>query len=80
MLRDGLERGTECAYLPLMVNSVDEHEIPAGWLESLAISEAQLAAGQTVPAEAVRQRILDSIARLEAGQSSAPKRVATSSR
>jgi hypothetical protein len=41
-------------------------EPPAGWLEALARSEAELAAGPTVPAEAVHQRIRDAIARIEA--------------
>ena len=39
---------------------------PAGWLESLERSEAQLAAGQVVSAAAVRQQLRDSIARMEA--------------
>ena len=41
-----------------------EHQIeaPAGWLEALAESEAQLAAGQIVPGE----EVLESIDRLEA--------------
>jgi hypothetical protein len=41
-------------------------EAPAGWLQALAESEAELAAGLTVPGEAVRQRVCDAIARLEA--------------
>lgn len=40
--------------------------VPAGWLEALARSEAELAAGLTVPGEAVRQRLHAAIARLEA--------------
>jgi hypothetical protein len=40
--------------------------VPAGWLDDLAESEAELAAGLTVPGEAVRQRLHDAIARLEA--------------
>jgi len=46
-------------------------EVPASWLEALAESEAELAAGQTVPGEVVRQRLLDSIARIEAKQAAA---------
>jgi hypothetical protein len=42
--------------------------VPAGWLEALAKSEAQLAAGLTVPGEAVRRRLHDALARLEARQ------------
>jgi hypothetical protein len=39
---------------------------PAGWLEALQRSEAQLAAGQTVPGDAVMRELQESIARLEA--------------
>jgi len=39
---------------------------PADWLADLEVSEAQLAAGQTVPIEPALQRLRDSIARLEA--------------
>ena len=39
--------------------------VPAGWLEVLARSDAELAAGQTVPAAAVHRRIRDCIARIE---------------
>jgi len=39
---------------------------PAGWLESLERSEVQLAVGQVVSGAAVRQRLRDSIARMEA--------------
>jgi len=49
-------------------------EAPAGWLEAIAESEAELAAGLTVPGDVVRQRLLDSIARIEA------KRAATEQR
>jgi hypothetical protein len=41
---------------------------PAGWLESLAISEAELAAGKTVPAGPIFQRLQDSIDELEKAQ------------
>lgn len=40
--------------------------VPAEWLEALARSDAELAAGLTVPAEAVHRRIRESIARMEA--------------
>ncbi|HUB14921.1 MAG TPA: hypothetical protein VMB34_23430 [Acetobacteraceae bacterium] len=39
---------------------------PAGWLEILEESEAELAAGLTVSAETVHRRIRDAIARIEA--------------
>ena len=41
---------------------------PDGWLEALAESEADLAAGRIVPGETVRRGIRDAIARLEAKQ------------
>jgi hypothetical protein len=41
---------------------------PAGWLEILEESEAELAAGLTVPGKVVRQMLRDSLARLEAKQ------------
>ena len=53
---------------------------PPGWLEALAESEAELAAGQTVPGEVVRRRLRDSIARLEAKQAAGPNRGAASRR
>jgi len=55
-------------------------EAPPGWLEALDESEAELAAGQTVPGEAVHQRIRDSLTRTEAKRAAAPKRGATSRR
>jgi len=39
---------------------------PADWLESLERSEADLAAGRTVPLEPVLERMRDSIKRMEA--------------
>jgi hypothetical protein len=63
-----------------MADDRNHAEIPAGWLEALARSEAQLAAGQIVPGEVVRQRLLDSIARLEAKQNGRQKRGAASKR
>jgi len=53
---------------------------PAGWLEALAESEAELAAGLSIPGEFVRQHLLDSIARLEAKQTTAPRHGATTRR
>jgi hypothetical protein len=53
---------------------------PAGWLEILEESEAELAAGLTVPGEFVRQMLRDSLARLEAAQDAAPPRKAPSRR
>jgi hypothetical protein len=39
---------------------------PAGWLEALAESEAELAAGKTVPMDAVLRELDDAIDRLTA--------------
>lgn len=39
---------------------------PVGWLEALERSEADLAAGRTVPLEPVLERMRDSIKRMEA--------------
>lgn len=41
------------------------HPVPAEWLDALARSDAELAAGLTVPAELVHRRIRASIARIE---------------
>jgi predicted transcriptional regulator len=43
---------------------------PASWLEALATSDAELAAGLTVPGEKVLQELDDSIRRLESEQKS----------
>ena len=40
--------------------------VPAGWLEALAESEAELASGLTVPGDEVMRELYESIARLEA--------------
>jgi hypothetical protein len=55
-------------------------EAPTGWLEALSESEAELAAGETVPGEVVRQRLLDSIARIEARPAAAQLRRTASRR
>jgi hypothetical protein len=49
-------------------------QAPAGWLEALDRSEAQLAAGETVPGEEVMRELYESIARLEAKHAGKPKR------
>lgn len=46
-------------------------EAPAGWLEALARSEAQIAAGQTMPLEPVLNRLRASIARMKARRDAA---------
>jgi hypothetical protein len=40
--------------------------VPAGWLEALAESRAELAAGLTVPGDEIMRELYESIARLEA--------------
>lgn len=44
---------------------------PAGWLEVLERSEADLAAGRTVPGEVVIERLRRTIAEMEAEQHAA---------
>lgn len=73
----GLEYRAKSAYYRSMAETANDTEVPAGWLEVLAESEAQLAAGQTVPGEVVRQILRDSIARLEAKQVTTPRGVAS---
>ena len=53
---------------------------PAEWLEALAESDAQLAAGRTVPAAEVMRGLRDGIARLEDKQAAASGRKAAARR
>ena len=53
------------AYSHDMDRSEHKTETPAGWLEALAESEAQLAAGQIVSGEEVMRELRESIDRLE---------------
>jgi hypothetical protein len=55
-------------------------DAPADWLEALAESEAELAAGQTVPGDEIMRELHESIGRLEARQPRMPKRKASSHR
>jgi len=43
-------------------------EAPAGWLESFEASEAQIAAGQTVPLDPVLDRLRATLARMIAAE------------
>lgn len=71
------------AYL-FSMDDTPHRENPADWeppmpteaelLAALEESEADLAAGRTVPGELVRQGLLDSIARLEAKQDATRQR------
>lgn len=49
-----------------MSEAANPSRVPAGWLESLERSKAQLAAGQTVPLLPVLDRLRASAERLEA--------------
>jgi predicted metalloprotease with PDZ domain len=60
-----------------MVETTHRAEVPAEWLEALAESEAQLAAGQTVPGDEIMRELHESIARLEANRADKPRRGAT---
>jgi hypothetical protein len=60
-----------------MDDSPTRTSVPAGWLEILEESEAELAAGLTVPGEVVRQMLRDSLGRLEARYEAAPRREAS---
>lgn len=48
------------------------HTPPVSWLDDIAESEAQVAAGQVVPLEPVLERIRGSIARMEARRTEQP--------
>jgi hypothetical protein len=63
-----LEKRARATYpLPMDDTPHRTQAVPAGWLEALAESEAELDAGvATVPAELVHQQIHDSIARMRA--------------
>jgi hypothetical protein len=50
---------------------------PPGWLEILEESEAELAAGQTVPGEVVHRELQESIARLEAKAATGQRKATT---
>jgi hypothetical protein len=51
----------------------ETREAPAEWIESLEISEAQLARGETVPLDPVLERLRATIARMEARRSGTGK-------
>jgi hypothetical protein len=57
------------------MNDTPTHSIaPAEWLDALAESDADLAAGRTVPGDAVLRDLKDSLARLEAKAAARPAR------
>ncbi len=62
----GLELQRRSVYSTPMVNVVTSFIPPAGWLEALAESEADLAAGRIVAGDDVMRDLRDSLARLDA--------------
>ena len=66
----GLLENRRAKAYSLTMNKVDNHQTaPAGWVESLDRSKAQIEAGQTVPVEPALQRLRDSLARMDAKRS-----------
>ena len=63
-----------------MNDTPDRLPPPPDWPEVLAESEADLAAGRTVPGAAVHQEVRDAIARLKAKHVGGPERQAASRR
>lgn len=55
-----------------MASTAPRASAPAGWLESLARSKAQIAAGQTVPLLPLLDRLRASAERLEAADNLSP--------
>jgi hypothetical protein len=53
-------------YHQAMSSTADRATVPAGWLESLERSKAQIAAGVTVPLIPILDRLRASVERLEA--------------
>ncbi len=54
--------------------AAETRKAPAGWLEALERSEAQLARGETVPLEPVLDLMRASIARMEAKRAGVAKK------
>jgi hypothetical protein len=67
LLRDNaLESGSRKDYDKVMSSTADRATVPAGWVESLERSKAQIAAGMTVPLIPILDRLRASAERLEA--------------
>lgn len=62
------------------MNDTPPRHPPAEWLQVLAESEADLAAGRIVPGETVLQDLRDSLARLEAQAATQRRRAGTNER
>lgn len=64
-------------YLPSMDHDDSTtRPIPAGWLEAMDESDAQLAAGQTVPLEPLLDELRQAAAQLEAKLAARPEHTA----
>jgi hypothetical protein len=63
-----------------MTDTPTPASVPAGWLEALAESEADLAAGRIVPGEAVMRDLQDALDRLEAQAAARTRRGAANAR
>lgn len=61
-----LEHWAGCAYYPSMDDTPTRDITPAGWLEALAESDADLAAGRIVSGDVVMRDLKDSLDRLDA--------------
>jgi len=57
---------TKLSDQPLPADETEQKAAPADWVESLERSEAQIAAGLTLPLEPVLDRMRATIARMEA--------------
>jgi hypothetical protein len=69
-----LATGRSLAYDGLMDATPPPLIAPAGWLDALAESEAELANGQTVPGEEVMRELDECIARLEGRKAATSRR------
>lgn len=67
-------------YVLKMSTAANHASVPAGWLESLGRSKAELAAGQTVPLMPVLDRLRASAERLEAVRGDVPGASETAAR
>lgn len=65
-------------YPPCMDHDdITSQPIPAGWLDAMDESDAQLAAGQTVPLEPLLDELRQAAAQLEAKLAAQPEHTAT---
>ena len=69
-----LERHATLAYYLPMDDNPPNAPVPAGWLEALEESDADIAAGRIVSGDIVLRDLKDSLARLEAKDAVRPTR------